>query len=136
MRTRLLSLLGWALLNASWPGLLHAHEDTLIKQQGTSLVGLPQEYAPAEFDVKAFRLRIGKHVMTFAPLLQSLFDEPHSLRISASWYHSRSILPPYLLLEIRPNKKDFISYGILLNLETLELIQLSVSVRDSEAGSS
>jgi hypothetical protein len=68
--------------------------------------------------------------MKFSPFLKSLFDRPHELIITASWYHNSKTLPPYIRLGIKPRDKDF-SYGILLNLETLELIEVSVTVRES-----
>jgi hypothetical protein len=114
------------------PRALQAHQDTIIQVKDTKLIGLPKDYAPAELDTKAFRLRIGRHAMTFSPFLKSLFVEPYDLRMSASWYHERSILPPYLKLSIQPKKKDF-SYSILFNLETLEVIELSVTLRVSDS---
>jgi hypothetical protein len=72
--------------------------------------------------------------MKFSPFLRSLLDQPHALGISASWYHERKILPPYLLLRIQPTKKDF-SYELLLNLETLDVIELSVTLRESDSES-
>jgi hypothetical protein len=114
----------------SQSGAVLAHRDTLIRLKGTQLVGLPEKFTPAELDLKAARLRIGHHAMTLSPFLESLFDQPHELAISASWYHNSETLPPYISLSIQPKKKDF-SYGILLNLETLELIQVSVTLRES-----
>jgi len=111
-------------------GALLAHKDTLIQLKGTRLVGLPEKFTPAELDLKAGELRIGHHAMTFSPLLKSLFDQSHELVISASWYHNPKILPPYISLHIKPREKDF-SYQILLNLETLELIEVSVTLRES-----
>lgn len=105
MSTHPIKLLVHLCLTLALPSALHAHEDTIIQLEGTNLAGLPKNYSPAEFDMKAFRLRVGGHAITFSPFLKSLFDEPHELRISASWYHERSTLPPYLLLHIEPKKK-------------------------------
>ena len=132
MSALFLRTLIWATLISTWPSQLRAHEDTLIQLKGTTLVGLPNDYAPAELDLKAARLRIGKHEMTFSPFLKEFFQQPHDLRISASWYHEPTILPPYILLHIQPKKKDF-SYELLLNLSTLELIQLTVVLRTSDS---
>jgi hypothetical protein len=134
MSAHLLKLLVWICLTLALPSELQAHEDAIIQLKGTNLVGLPKTYAPAELDMKAFRLRIGSHAMTFSPFLKSLFDEPNELRISASWYHERSTLPPYLLLHIQPKKKDF-SYSILFNMDTLDVIEVSVTLRESDATS-
>jgi hypothetical protein len=111
---------------------LLAHKDRLIELKGTRLVGLPEKFTRAELDLKAGELRIGHRAMTFSPLLKSLFDQPHELVISASWYHDPETLPPYICLHIKPREKDF-CYEILLNLETLELIEVSVSLRESAA---
>ncbi|MEA3210223.1 MAG: hypothetical protein QOE70_3280 [Chthoniobacter sp.] len=134
MRTRLLYFAVCSLVMAALHSALLAHEDTYIEIKGSALVGLPAKYAPAEFDQKAFRLRIGKHAMTLHPFLQSFFDSPHDLRVSASWYHDSHTLPPYLLLRIQPKKRDF-RYNILFNLDTLELIELSVTLQESESTS-
>ncbi len=120
-----------AVLASFSSGSALAHQDRIIEMKGDKLVGLPDKYAPAEINVKEARIRIGDHAMTFSPLLKSLFDQPHELSLSASWYHDRSILPPYLSLTIQPKKKDF-SYNLLLNLETLDLIELSVTLRESD----
>jgi hypothetical protein len=109
---------------------LLAHVDTLIQLKNNRLVGLPEKFTPAELDLTAGRLRIGHHAMTFSPFLKSLFDQPHDLDIAASWYHDPKTLPPYISLRIKPKMKDF-RYSILLNLETLELIEVSVTLRES-----
>ena len=127
-----LRLLVWTCLTLVLPSAVLANEDTVIRLEGTNLIGLPKHYTPAELDPKAIRLRIGSHAMTFSPFLKSLFDEPHKLRIAASWYHERSTLPPYLALQIQPKKKDF-SYTILFDMETLNVIELSVALRESDS---
>ena len=114
-----------------WCNSLLAHEDTLIGLETKKLVGLPKEYTPAELDLKAFRIRIKDHAMAFSPLLKSFFDQPYDLRISASWYHDRKILPPYLLLSIQPKTRHF-RYELLLSLDTLALLQLSVVLQQSD----
>jgi hypothetical protein len=135
MNTRLLQLLVWICLFLALPSVLYAHKDIIIPLKGTNMVGLPKNYAPAELDMKALRLRIGSHAMTFSPLLKSFFDEPYELRISASWYHERSILPPYLLLHIQPKKTKDFSYNILINMDSLDVIELSVTLRESDSTS-
>jgi hypothetical protein len=115
----------------AWCGEAPAHEDHILRINGDKLVGLPDKYAPAEISVRESRLRIGDHVMVFSPLLKSLFELPHELRLTASWYHDPKILPPYLVINIQPRRKDF-SYQLLLNLDTLDLIEVSVKLRESE----
>ncbi len=115
----------------AWSGKAPAHEDHILEIKGDKLVGLPDKYAPAEISLKESRLRIGDHVMVFSPLLKSLFEPPHDLKLTASWNHDPKILPPYLVITIQPKGKDF-GYELLLNLDTLDLIKLSVTLRESE----
>ena len=115
---------------------LLAHQDTIIRLEGNTLIGLPSQYSPAELDLEALRLRIGRHSMLFSPLLRSLFRrQPYDLQVLASWYHDNEdgSLPPYLTLHITPKGRDY-SYGITLALDTLRLIDISVALRGS-AGS-
>ena len=113
---------------------VHAHVDTIIQLRGNNLVGLPPRYAPAEFDTKTLRLKIGTHSKELSPWLKGLFELPHDLEFSASWYHERSpSLPPYLLITISPKHKDF-RYGILVALETLDLLSVYVDVIESRMG--
>src|SRR3954447_17824360 len=91
-------LVSGLLLATALCGPLLAHQDTIIRLEGKNLVGLPPQYSPAELDLEAFRLRIGKHVMEFSPLLRGFFRrQPYDLQVVASWYldnHDGS-LPPY-----------------------------------------
>lgn len=125
MRAR--SLLG--LVVALFPlASTFAHEDTVLEVRGTQLVGLPPEYSPAEFDLKARRLRIKDHEMKISGLLESFFDEPCDVQVYSSWYHEPDILPPYIGLDIHPKKKAY-SFRILLELRTLQLIEATVVLR-------
>jgi hypothetical protein len=111
-----------------------AHVDTIIDLRGHKLVGLAPQYAPAEFDTKTFRLTIGRHSKQLSPWLKGLFQLPHDLEFSASWYHEPSpALPPYLLITISPKHKDF-RYGILIALGTLDLLSVYVDVIESRVG--
>jgi hypothetical protein len=107
-----------------------AHVDTIIRLDGTRLIGLPNSYLPAELDLKAFRLRIKNHEMEFSPLLKSFFDLPYDLQILSSWYHDPAIMPPYLTLEIHPRKKDY-TFEVVLALENLRLIQITIVLQVS-----
>lgn len=123
-----------ALTLAALAGSVDAHEDTIIRLHGTQLVGLPAKYSPAEFDTKMLRLTIGKHSKELSPWLKGLFELPHDLELSASWYHQLSpALPPYLLIEISPRHKDF-RYGILVALDSLDLLSVYVDVIESRIG--
>ena len=115
-------------------GSLHAHRDTIIRLEGIKLVGLPEQYAPAELDLKKYRIRIKDHVMEFTDFLKSLCEViagPEELKITASWYHTRNTLPPYMNLALQPKGKDF-SYEILLNLDTLDVIEIKGVLRESK----
>jgi hypothetical protein len=104
-----------------------AHVDTPIELHGTQLIGLPSNYSPAEFDATARRLRIGNHVFTFVGMLESFFEDPHKLRLSASWYHEADILPPYIVFHIQPRGKDH-EFKILLSLDTLRVIEADITL--------
>jgi len=127
--------LGVALLSGLLLGCgvskVDAHEDIIIDLRGEKLVGLPARYSPAEFDTKSLRLTIGKHSKELSPWLKGLFELPHDLEFSASWYHQPSpTLPYYLLITISPKHKDF-RYGILVALDTLDLLRVYVDVIES-----
>jgi len=113
-----------------WSRSVCGHADTIIRLDGDKLVGLPQEYQPAQLDLKAFRIRIREHTKDFSPWLKSLFEQPHDLLLSASWYHERSIPPPYLLMRILPTGRDF-SYEILFDLDAVRIIKAELVLRES-----
>jgi hypothetical protein len=72
--------------------------------------------------------------MTFSPLLKGLFDQPYDLNIFASWDLEVEGFPAYILLRIQPKLKDF-GYDIILDLRTLDVIELSVVLHDSGSSS-
>jgi hypothetical protein len=109
-----------------------ANEDMIVRLDGTSLVGLPRKYEPAELDLRRFTVRIHGRTKEFSPFLKSLFEQPYHLELSASWYYEPSSLPPYLAIRIFPKGRDF-SYEILLDIDTVRIIQLSVMLRESAA---
>jgi hypothetical protein len=84
---------------------------------------LPQQYQPAELDLGAFRITLRGQTVAFSPFLKSLFDQPYDLHLSASWYHERATLPPYLCIRISPKDRDF-HYELVIDLETSRLIHL------------
>ena len=123
----------FCLLSLFLCGPILAHKDSIIHLgEDKALVGLPNEYMPAELDLQNFRLKIKNNELKFSPFLKSLFLEPYDLRVSASWYHEKSLLPSYLLLHIQPRKKDF-GYEILLNLDTLDVISVTVLLKESDS---
>src|SRR5262245_50366134 len=71
MKSFLFRILLVAVFSLAGTTVLMAHKDAIIQLNGTSLTGLPKNYAPAELDMTAFRLRIGNRQMSFSPLLRS-----------------------------------------------------------------
>ena len=102
-----------------------AHRDTPIELQGRRLVGLPSTYSPAEFDQKTLRLRIRNHEITLVGIIGTFFEEPHELRIFASWYHEREISPPYIGFRIKPKGRDY-EFDVVLALDTLRVISATI----------
>ena len=103
-----------------------AHEDTIIEVKETKLVGLPQEYQPAELDLENKLLRIANNqIMLPNCLIQYLPINNSDVRVLASWYHDkRSGLPPYLNITGMSQDKP-IKYDVLFNMNTLELISIT-----------
>jgi len=133
MRAALFPTIIWLMLVSTWPSLLLAHSDRVLQIQGTTLVGLPPEYGPAEFDKSACRLRIGNYELAQCAALADLLEQPHDLFISSSWYHDQKLLPPYLNFHIKPKSRDY-SYQFLFDLRTLELLKFSVLLQINEPG--
>jgi hypothetical protein len=123
------------LLSVILCGSVSADVDTIVHLEGTALVGLPTRYSPAELDLESYRLRVGRHVMEFSPLLRSFFErQPYELQILGSWDsdHEPDRSPPYLLLEITPKSRDY-TYRVTFDLNTLHLLGISVTLRGSAA---
>lgn len=109
-----------------------AHQDRIIKLENGKLIGLPNIYQPAEFSVSELRLRIGNKSLTFPENLGPDFKvKKKNVSFQASWYHSGSRLPHYILVTFKAPKNffDIITFRqtfegeYLINLETLELIR-------------
>ena len=111
-------------------GSLLAHEETLIRLDGTQLVGLPQQYQPAELDLRTYRIRLRGQTKELSPWLKGLLEQPHELQISASWYHDTLLLPPYLLLSITPNGANY-TYQIAVDMDAMRLINAKKALRES-----
>ncbi len=140
------SLLGtFALLIGVTP--LSAHQDTVIELKDGKLLDLPEEFQPAAFDLDKKTLIISGKALQFPDSLQALFPDdrpvdqlgepnpvkgiPHTLKFSASWYHGPSLLPPYLLITITPNDRDFES-EILVDIEAVAFLEARVLLKVSE----
>jgi hypothetical protein len=114
---------------------LPAHEETIIKLENSKLIGLPDKYQPAELDLKEYRFRIKNNVMNFAPIIEDIFmvHKPYDLTIGASWHPEGSIgtLPPYIWLRVQEQGSK-ISYSILFNLDTLDVMNIMVTIPDPD----
>lgn len=100
------------------------HQDALIElKENGDLVGLPEEYYPAKFNVDSGYLRIADNEVRLPDCLMDLIDVEciDSLTVTASWYHSEESMPYYL--GISRNMASGINEGsVLIELETLKLI--------------
>ena len=100
------------------------HEDTplIIDYKGT-IIGLPEKFSPATFDVDSKTLAVKDKSISFPECFLFLFGEKSKadIRLSASWYHDKEIMPYYLNFDINPINKNY-GYSILIDIESLELI--------------
>jgi hypothetical protein len=112
---------------------LSADVDSVVRLEGRTLVGLPTQYAPAELDLEALHLRVGRHAMEFCPFLRGFFKrQPYDLQILGCWSsnQARGGSPPYLVLEITPKARDY-TYRLKFDLNTLRLLGISVALRSA-----
>jgi len=100
------------------------HQDTPLQiDENGNIIGLPKEFSPAKFDLSKKILRINDKEIVFPKCLNYYFEEHRNpkLNLSASWYHSKDIMPYYLNFYISDKSVNY-GYTILVDLETLELI--------------
>ena len=105
------------------------HQDTPLKiDKNGNIIGLPKKFGPAKFNFEKKKLRINNKKVIFPKCLNSFFEkhENPKLNLSASWYHSKEIMPYYLNFSISDTNSKY-TYGILVDLETLELIYVNKS---------
>ena len=90
---------------------------------------IPAEFQPIEFHRAKNLIRIGNHRMKLIPYFQSLFpkDGKYAIHFSASWYHDPNLLPPYLIVRIEPEGRQF-KYELVLNLRDLSVVHFEVVV--------
>ncbi|WP_298510247.1 hypothetical protein [uncultured Kordia sp.] len=125
MKLQLLLLATFFFLSSHHP----LHKDTILKiDKNGNILGLPAEYGKARFNLKNKHLRIKDKKITFPRCVREYFETSNTsnIRVLASWYHSKEIMPYYIKFEIYQEKKARKS-KILLNLETLELMRVEVS---------
>ncbi|SFI97885.1 hypothetical protein SAMN05421638_1666 [Kaistella treverensis] len=106
------------------------HQDTLLKvDENGKIIGLPKEFGIAEFDLDRKYLRINDKEIVFPRCMNYYFNihKKPNIKLLASWYHSKDIMPYYLNFDISQQNENF-GYNILVNLETLELIYINISI--------
>lgn len=112
----------------------YAHEDTIIRVlEGGVLEGLPEQYSPAKIDLNNKVISIGKTKFYMPPCVFKYFNDhdDYRLEVTGSWYHQRSILPPYISFNIFPKEKYF-AYSLLFGLDDLRVIEFKVITLPSE----
>lgn len=111
------------------------HQDTQLQiDKNENIIGLPKEYSPAKFDLEKGHLKIRDKEIIFPRCVSHYFDihEKPKLKLSASWYHSKDVMPYYLNFGISKKNKDY-GYTILVDLETLELIYVNISIEQANS---
>lgn len=111
-----------------------AHQDTIITVDKTgNMEGLPEAYLPANIDLDKNSISIANNQFDMPRCVSKYFahHESHKLHVTSSWYHQRSILPPYINFKISPKGKDF-EYSLMFELDTLEVIQFQVITHPNE----
>ena len=108
------------------------HQDTYLKiDKKGNIIGLPKKFSPSEFDLNKKKLRINDIEVIFPKCLNYYFEEYKNPKVNllASWYHSKEIMPYYLIFKIHDNDVNY-GYKILVDLETLELIYVNKFIRE------
>ncbi|WP_062615225.1 hypothetical protein [Flammeovirga sp. SJP92] len=109
-----------------------AHEDTLLKVDDKgNIVGLPDQFLPAKFDLDAKKIRIKDTEVTLPKCMSSYIAEHENLeiKITASWYHSKELIPYYMNIKLS-DKEGKSGYFLLVGLETLELIEAKEMIQN------
>jgi hypothetical protein len=112
--------------------LCAAHEDTgIVLGPKGELKGLPEQYLPASLQNN--KIIIGKHELNMPECVAKYFSNSanYDLLISSSWYHNKSLLPPYINFKIKPKNKDY-EFGLLFGLDDLSPIQFTVVTHASQ----
>jgi hypothetical protein len=118
-------LLTFLILIYSSYSLAHKNTGLEIQDDGT-LVGLPQKYEPASFDLKSFVIEVSGKKLSIPNCVRrnvEANDEiDFSVDLSASWYHDLIRFPPYISIRIYPKNSKF-DYLLLFNLDNLEFLE-------------
>lgn len=135
---RRLSTFFFLVVTVGFASAAYAHRDTIfhISESG-ELVGVPEEFSPAyllidhESDVvNSVTLQVSGHIAELPACIARFFDLPigEEILVSGSWYHERSLLPPYIsirLPSIADSRGMFEGHSLLFSLETAGLIEVS-----------
>ncbi|KAB1153942.1 hypothetical protein F7018_15765 [Tenacibaculum aiptasiae] len=108
-----------------------SHQDTILKvDKKGNIIGLPNKFNHSKFDLEKGYLKINNKEVIFPNCIKHYFDilEKPKFTLLASWYHSKDIMPFYLNFDLSQENKDY-GYNILINLETLELISINISLK-------
>ena len=108
------------------------HQDTRLQiDNNGNIIGLPKQFNPAKFDWNKKKLRINNKEIIFPKCMNYYFEQNknNKLNLSASWYHSKDIMPYYLNFDISDKSGNY-GYTILIDLETLELIYINKSITE------
>lgn len=108
------------------------HQDTRLQiDKNGNIIGLPKQFNPAKFDWNKKKLQINDKELIFPKCMNCYFEKQKKtkLNLSASWYHSKEVMPYYLSFDISHEGANY-GYTILIDLETLELIDINKSIRE------
>ncbi|WP_371195585.1 hypothetical protein [Glaciecola sp. SC05] len=96
-----------------------SHVDTILKLEGGSLIGLPEEFSPASMDIAQGILEIAGKRLKFPDCISNFFDfRSEDLLITASWYHETldGSLPAYITLGTTEQYPD---NSLVIDIENL-----------------
>lgn len=111
------------------------HQDSPLKiDKNNNIIGLPPEFGVSKFDLDKSYLRINDKEVVLPRCLNYYFSihKKPNLKLSASWYHSKEIMPYYLNFDISQTNVDY-GYSILIDLESLELIEVQLSIKQGNS---
>ena len=112
-----------------------AHRDRIIALKSNGqLEGLPVEFMPACFHKEEMALSIKGTTLRFPACVKRYFPTSidYKLLITSSWYHDKSLLLPYLNIQITPANRDY-QYRLLFSLDGLKPISFTVDTKENES---
>ena len=117
-------------------GIASAHMDAVIKIEKGELLGLPAEYQPARFSIEQKSLRIASRTVTIPNCIWDRFGDvkQEDIEIHSSWYHDKTLLPPYIVISVKDDGNQNKYYDLMLNLDSLGVLSLEEWIRTSTSG--